>query len=290
MLSSVYYVRKKLLVSKYTAIIQLIYGQLTEAVSIYARAKEKKYLEKKYIPLSKGKSDIKISYISGVALHLSKSHNSEPFSIASSIASDLLADFSTYLLIEVLPSGLICIEVSDAFLAIWLQQFIYDRKVKKAEVPAFKFKAGSKQILVAQFSDSVFYMQQLHAKCCSLLKLAEQEKLINSNTFSPQSISLLSSNRELYLNHPAERRLICSLVKLMDELEPLIARPLRWQGAALNLAKAFEYFWSTCRIHGNLQVTTPEIVMLRIVLIMVTQSVSRFLLEEKLNVSAFSEL
>ena len=86
-------VHQKLLVSKYTAIVQLIYGQLFRVVSIYARTKENTIIEKKDIPLSKGKNDIKISYISGVALRLSKSHNSQPFSIASSIASHLSADW-----------------------------------------------------------------------------------------------------------------------------------------------------------------------------------------------------
>ena len=287
MLSSVYYVHKKLLVSKYTAIIQLIYGQLTEKVSIYALRKINNSIEKKDIPLSKGKSDIRISYVSGVALQLSKSHNSQPFSIANSIAADLSASFDAYLMVEVLPKGLIQIQVTDLFLALWLQNFIdKNRSIERAEVSYLD--------LGTALQDYVFSIQYVHARCCSLLRLAQQEKLIDFNVYlkknSCESIPWLNNDGQLRLNHQAERRLIASLVRIIDELEPIIPRPLKWEGAALRLAAAFEDFWSTCRIHDDLSAIAPELVRARIGLIAATQSVLRFLLEEKLGIPACLEL
>lgn len=287
MLSSVYYVHQKLLVSKYTAINQLIYGYLTTAVSIYALSEKNRCLEKKDIPLSKGKSDIKISYISGVAFLFSKSHNSQTFSIADSIASCLSADLTTYFTVEVLASGLIQIQVTDSLLAVWLQSFIdLNGSIEPSEV---KFK-----VLEDGLSDCVFSIQYVHARCCSLLKLAQQEKLvdfdINFNKYSSEPIPWLKSDGQLRLNHQAERCLIGSLVRIVDELQPVITRPVKWEGAALSLVQAFEGFWSSCRIHDGLKTTAPELIMCRIGLLMTTQSVLRFLLEDKLGISAWLEL
>ncbi|MGF1675889.1 MAG: DALR anticodon-binding domain-containing protein [Rivularia sp. (in: cyanobacteria)] len=276
--------RKKLLVSKYTAIIQLIYGELTRAVGIYARSEEIQYIEKINIPLSKGKSDIKISYVSGVALHLSKSHNSQPCSIASSITSYLSAIWGEDLLVEVLPPGLIHIQVSDLVLGVWLQCLIDGRSKNIADFNL------SQKIVTSELPSKVFSLQYVHARCCSLLKLAQQEKIIDCNEFSSESIPWLDSDGRLRLNHQAERCLIGSLVKLLDELEPVIARPVKWEGAALGLVRSFEDFWSACRIFSDLRTTAPELGIARIGLVMATQSVLKFLLEEKLGISACSEL
>ncbi|MGB6301338.1 MAG: DALR anticodon-binding domain-containing protein [Rivularia sp. (in: cyanobacteria)] len=278
---------QKLLVSKYTAVIQLIYGYLTRAVSIYARSQKNKYIEKNNIPLSKGKSDIKISYISGIAFHFSKSHNSQTFSIANLIASYIPAELTAYFTVEVLPSGLIQIQVTDSLLAIWLQSFINENGSVEANLVNFKAK-------IDNLSDCIFSIQYVHARCYSLLKLAQQEKLIdfniNSNKYSSQPIPWLKSDGQLRLNHQAERYLIANLVRIVDELQPVIARPIKWEGAALSLVRAFEDFCKACRIHDDLKTTAPELVMARIGLLMVTQSVLKFLLEEKLGISAWLEL
>lgn len=287
MLSSVVSVHQKLLVSKYTAIIQLIYGYLTRAVGIYARSQENKNIEKKDIPLSKGKNDIKISYISGIAFHFSKSHNSQTFSIASSIASYLSADLTAYFRVEVLPSGLIQIQVTDSLLAVWLQSLIEQNSSVEASEVNLKAK-------IDNLSDCIFSIQYVHARCCSLLKLAQQEKLvdfnINGNKYSSKSIPWLKSDGQLRLNHQAERCLIGSLVRIIDELQPVNAHRVKWEKAALGLVRAFEDFFKACRIHNDLKTTAPELVMARIGLLMTTQSVLRFLLEEKLGISAWLEL
>ncbi|NJM20035.1 MAG: glutamate acetyltransferase [Richelia sp. RM2_1_2] len=275
---------KKLLVSKYTAIIQLIYGELTRSVSIYARSEKIEYIEKIDIPLSKGKSDITISYVSGVALHLSKSHNSLPCSIASSITSYLSAIWGEDLLVEVLPSGLICIQVSDLVLGVWLQCLINGRNEYKGDFNL------SQKIVTSELPSKVFSLQYVHARCCSLLKLAQQEKIIDCNEFSFESIPWLDSHGRIRLNHQAERCLIASLVRLVDELEPVIARRVKWEAAALGLVRSFADFWSNCRIFSDLRTTNPELVIARIGLVMATQSVLQFLLEEKLGISACSEL
>lgn len=278
---------QRLLVSKYTALIGLIYGKLTELISTYAQSKKNIYIQKTQIPLSKGKSDIKISYVSAVALHLSKSHNSQPFELASSIASHLSANCGEHLLVQVFPPGLIEIQVSDFVLAVWLQGFIDNRRGERINLN----RLVSGKAVISEFDpESLFSIQYVHARCCSLLRLAQQEKLIDSNQICLESIPWLNSGGELRLNHRAERRLISSLVKVVDELEPIIVRPLKWEGVVLSLVKAFESFWSACRICGDVKTSTPELFMARVGLVMITQSVLKFVLEEKLGVSACLEL
>ncbi len=128
----------------------------------------------------------------------------------------------------------------------------------------------------------------MHA-AVSLLRLAQQEKLVDFNKYSSEPIPWLKSDG-LRLNHQAEKCLIGSLVRIVDELQPVVARPIRWEGAALSLVGAFEGFCKSCRIHDDLKTTAPELVMARIGLLMTTQSVLRFLLEEKLGISAWLEL
>ncbi|MEL6162809.1 MAG: DALR anticodon-binding domain-containing protein [Cyanobacteria bacterium J06628_3] len=260
---------------------------MTDKVSIYALRKKNNLIEKKDIPLSKDKSDIRISYISGVALQLSTSHNSQTFSIANSIACDLSASFDVHLMVKVLPKGLIQIQVTDLLLALWLQSFIDKSKsIETAE--------ASYSDLGTALKDYVFSIQYVHARCYSLLRLAQQEKLIDLNIYldkySSEPIPWLNNNGELHLNHQAERCLIASLVRIFDELEPISPRPLKLEGAVLQLAAAFEKFWSNCRIHGDLIALAPELVKARIGLIATTQLALRFLLEEKLGISACLKL
>ena len=190
-------------------------------------------------------------------------------------------------MVEVLPSGLIQIQVTDSLIAVWLQSFV--DKNGSVEGSRVNFKAK-----IDDSSDCVFSIQYVHARCCSLLRLAQQEKLvdfnIDCNKYSSEPIPWLKSDGQLRLNHQAERCLIGSLVRIVDELQPVNDRRVKWEGAALSLVRAFEDFWSACRIHNELKTTAPEQVMARIGLLMTTQSVLRFLLEEKLGISAWLEL
>jgi len=255
---------------------------LTRAVSIYALLERNNYIQKKEIPLSKGKSDIKISYISGVALHFSNTHNSDFSSIASSIAYRLSEILGGYFIVEALPTGLIQIQVTDSVLAVWLQSFIDSNGIVLA--------TNSSELVMSEPSDCVFPIQYIHARCCSLLRLAHQEKLVDLNKTSSGPIPWLNDDREIRLNHQAERCLIYSLVRFMDELNPVNARRVKWEGLALPLVRAFEGFCSSCRIHDGLKLNAPELVMARIGLLMATQSVLRFVLEEKLGTTACWEL
>ncbi|MEH1867193.1 MAG: DALR anticodon-binding domain-containing protein [Nostoc sp.] len=151
--------------------------------------------------------------------------------------------------------------------------------------------------------NSLFAVQHAHARCCSLVLLAHREGLIKLrepvptispafwSVISPKPLPWLNCDETLRLNHPGERRLIAELIQVVDNIEsPDINGSVKWEKVALNLSQAFENFWSNCRIWGEVKVTLPELAQARIGLLMATQSVLRYVLEENLGVFALLEL
>ncbi|MHC5610042.1 MAG: DALR anticodon-binding domain-containing protein [Nostoc sp.] len=151
--------------------------------------------------------------------------------------------------------------------------------------------------------NSLFAVQYAHARCCSLVLLAHREGLIQLrkpvpnaspafwSVIAPNPISWLNCDGTLRLNHPDERQLIAELVQVVDNIKcPDISGSVKWEKIALNLSQAFEKFWSNCRIWGEVKITSPEVAQARLGLLMATQSVLRYVLEEHLGVFAPLEL
>ncbi|WP_442947445.1 DALR anticodon-binding domain-containing protein [Nostoc sp.] len=151
--------------------------------------------------------------------------------------------------------------------------------------------------------NSLFAVQYAHARCCSLVLMAHREGLIKlrepvPNTspafwsvIFPNPLPWLNCDGTLRLNHPGERRLIAELVQVVDNIEcPDVRGSVKWEKVALNLSQAFENFWSNCRIWGEVKITSPEVAQARLGLLMATQSVLRYVLQENLGVFAPLEL
>ncbi|MBG1266740.1 DALR anticodon-binding domain-containing protein, partial [Nostoc sp. WHI] len=152
-------------------------------------------------------------------------------------------------------------------------------------------------------SNSLFAVQYAHARCCSLVLLAHREGLIKlrqpvANTspvfwdvISPKPLPWLNCDGVLRLNHPDECRLIGELIQVIDNTEcPNINGSVKLEKVALNLSQAFEKFWCNCRIWGEVKITSLELAQARLGLLMVTQSVLKYVLEENLGVFAPLEL
>lgn len=293
---------QKLQVSNNTAIKRLIYSHLLPIMSIYAYVNNIPSIDIDKIPLYKSRDINRILYISGVALQLSKSQNRKGIEIACAIASHISANYGDELLIEIVPPGYIYLVLTDPILAAWLQCLTEGiwRGGDKERGGVGERERGETQI---ENSSRLFAAQYAHARCCSLLRLAQQEKLIkfgdnNVNTssafgsvISPNPIPWLNCDRKLRFSHSATKRLISELVQVVDDLECAYeAGSVNWEKAAINLSQAFEVFWSNCRIWGEVKITSPELSQARLGLVIATQSVLKFLLEEKLGIFALVEL
>jgi arginyl-tRNA synthetase len=109
---------------------------------------------------------------------------------------------------------------------------------------------------------------------------------------SPNPIPWLNSGQQLCLEHPAERALIVQLLALLDELYcPRSShQPINWHKAALDLSQTFQTFYSGCQIWGEVKNQNISLSQARLGLVLITQSVLRLLLQDRLGVVALQEL
>ncbi len=298
----------KLPVSKYTSIKQLLYSYLIKSLSIDTYNPENICIKGEKIPLYKGRDGNRFFYTSSVSLRLSKSQNRNAMELASAIASDLSGISEDVFSIQIVPPGWIHFELTHSTLATWLQSLVVGSSGGAGE----QGSRGAEETINAQcpmphapypIPNSLFAVQYAHARCCSLVLLAHREGLIKlkepvPNTspafwdvISPNPLPWLNCDGTLQLNHPDERRLIGELIQVVDTIEcPDVSGSVKWEKVALNLSQAFEKFWSNCRIWGEVKITSPELAQARLGLLMATQSVLKFVLEENLGVFAPLEL
>ncbi|WP_331000692.1 DALR anticodon-binding domain-containing protein [Nostoc sp. NZL] len=218
--------------------------------------------------------------------------------LASAIASDLSRTCGDVFSIQIVPPGWIHFELTHSTLATWLQSLAVGNLERDG-------KQAGQLMPNARYpmSNSLFAVQYAHARCCSLVLLAHREGLIKlrepvPNTspdfwsvISPNPLPWLNCDGRLRLNHPDERHLIAELVQVVDNIECAdISGSVKWEKVALNLSQAFENFWSNCRIWGEVKISSPELAQARLGLLMATQSVLRFVLEENLGIFAPLEL
>lgn len=285
----------QLLVCNYIAIKQLISSYLLDILSIYTLEGKFHSTQTGKFPLYQGRDDRRILYISGVALQLSKSHNQTPEEIASGIVSHLSRQSADVVSVEMVPPGWIYLQLTDGFLATWLQSLLVTKVQEDGNMSISK---------ISKLNPSrLFMIQYAHARCYSLLLLAHREGLIQltnicddaqlsfASLTSAQQIPWLNDEQKLRLIHPAEGRLLSRLVTVIDNLQsPDLNTRVNWEKLALDLSQAFESFWCQCRIWGEVKISDPNLAQARLGLMIATQSVLRSLLVSKLGAVAPVEL
>ncbi|MTJ52486.1 anticodon-binding protein [Anabaena sp. UHCC 0253] len=270
----------KLLFAENIAVKQLINRYLTSSFSVCTNHREITRIEGKKVPLYQGGYNQKILYISGVAMGRSKSQNS--LAVAGAIALHLSQNSDNLFRVNVVPPGWIHIELVDSTLAAWLQNLIVVKKSGNLLNNVFLQQSPS-----SLNSLRIFTIQYAHSRCCSLLRLGYQEGLIAWG----ETIPWLNSDQKLRLNHPDESFLIHQLVKVVDDLVCADGNnSINWETVGWNLSQAFEKFWCSCRIWGEVKIHDPELAQARLGLLIVTQLVLKSVLEDELGIVAPEEL
>ncbi|MEQ9233523.1 DALR anticodon-binding domain-containing protein [Coleofasciculus sp. E2-BRE-01] len=310
-----------------------------------------------------------VCYRSAIALQLSSACQQTPLDIAHQLTEALLtlsqesADaIGINFTVEVLPPGWILLGLGDRALATYLQECFkipYFPSVSQNDLnEKFHPKEGRGNRENSQHnqpdSDQLFPIQYVHARCCSLLHLADEQGLIEitdtgggedvgdgedrgdggdggdgeaggdgedgeaggdgedgedggagedkeelfSVTTHQSPITIMSPNPipwvevagesdselvRLRLTHPAEWDLIVQLFDLLDVMSASDCQ--RWVKQGLAVSEAYEQFYKSCRIWGEVKIHDLPLAQARLGLIGVTQVVLRSLLE-KLGVSA----
>jgi len=289
------------------------------------------------IPVHRLSDDHDVVYRSPIALKLAPSMQSSAPEIANQLAdsfakvsqntsSQMRLDFS----VEVLFPGWIDFRLSDRSLATWLQEFLQipplpsDSKAQYLSVTQRKGEAGEGEKTIknedsekleithrdqlaerSKNSHHLFSIQYAHARCCSLLRLAHRQGLIelsdldcktrSCQVIEPNPIPWLNDEprmeieqQRLRLQHPAERRLMHQILDTLDRTTSL--ESVSGLKLAIALSDAFEQFYSACRIWGEVKTEMPQLAQMRLGLVGVTQRVLRSLLEDQLSTTAPMEL
>ena len=248
------------------------------------------------IPLNRSQDCLGVVYISAIGLKLAKMWQRTPQAIAAQLAETLQPLCNGDFTIAVAPSGIIQFELSDIALAFWLQRLAQT----VLSVPESRILSPVVSV------DRLFPIQYSHARCCSLLRMAHRDLLIaiaNPDVATaPQIWSLIApnpipwlDNEKLQLVHPAEYNLISQLLVVLDTLYPIFEadkpeKPVNYLKLANSLSEAFQTFYRQCRIWGEVKIENPKLAQSRLGLILATQSLLRFMLEDLLNAVAPLEL
>jgi hypothetical protein len=190
--------------------------------------------------------------------------------------------------VELVSPGWINLRLSHQGLATWLEHL--------HQIPS---QRHVKRSLSCQYSQNLFPVQYAHARCCSLLRSAHQQSLIqlkncDSQThpwqfLEPRPIPWLNEDQtRLQLLHPAEQLLLEQILDISDSLES--TSQVNCVKLALGLSQAFEQFERSCRIWGEVKSQTQELAQARLGLVALTQALLQSLLQDQLASFAPIEL
>jgi hypothetical protein len=254
------------------------------------------------IPLYRGKDSQRILYISPVALQLGKQGSVPPLEIARAIAecfgtprppgTDSRALALDWIL-TVMPPGKLYLELTDPSIAAWLQRSIQG-EVQQDPFPPLH-PSSPRQSL------DLFPIQYAHARCCSLLRMADREGWITLEPLAPPQVGAviapdpipwLDAQAHLKPHHPTERTLISQAIATVDALSiratsSPIPSPVT---LGVRLSQDFLTFHAQCQIGGIGQSEDPDLAKARLGLVALTRKLLKRLLERELGSLAPLEL
>ncbi len=282
-------------------------------------------------PLRRVRGITKIAYRSAIAHKLAKTSERSAMSWATEITNQLqkpqrikapwrsnssseIAPISGEFSVRILPPAEIYFEITNSGLASWLQFLLHtllEEDFHLITSSKSDFVTDVPSVGLPRQQDStlrnVFVCQYAYARCCSLLHLAEAQRLCDwqsqrnikntGGTAIATQIPWLTPQGDWRLSHPAEQALIAELVTTLDTLanwamsatttpgEPKVLLKL-----VTRLSETFLAFHSACRFWGEPQKTAVELVQARLGLVEVTRSLLGILLRDGLKVIAPTEL
>lgn len=212
--------------------------------------------------------------------------------------------------LQIMPSGVLQFQLTDAGIAGALSEILnldLCTRCRLTRQPTLPGRHSNWEQLLSQNANTppswIFSVQYSHARCCSLLRLAQQERLITLTEFDakltppqwqflhPQMIPWLTPEGNLRLVESGERYLVCQLLFTFDFYEDSSVKPApHWQKLAINLSDRFQEFYRRYRMIGGSTEGVPEVIWMRLGLVLATQKILALVLMEKLAVIAPSEL
>lgn len=223
-----------------------------------------------------------IKYKSPLCLQIAKNLDKSPDTVAENVL-DLWTNFNhicpSDIQIIISGNGWLEFTINDCFLSNWLQ-----------ELPNFNLPPQSFYLSPNQLNFSLYYA---HLRCCSLLRLAQEEKLIQlkSTNFS-QGIwqwhqpKLIPYNCGC-LKLKSEKKLIIQLMSIVDTISS--QKEANWLKIGDDFSKIILDFEGYCRIFGDLKTKNLELAQARLGLVALSQLYLHWILTQKLQAIAPTE-
>lgn len=259
------------------------------------------------LPLSSG-----WGYASAIALQLASQSNHSALELAQQIIGN--AGYG------IQASGWIDYRLTEPAIADWLQKVTrMPSKLLGSQPSSADENPGLSNALDPQL---IFKLQYAHARCCSLLRLADRDCLLQLSEphplssprlwdiASPADMPWLTSSGHLRLVHPQEKLLLQQLLEFpgclsgsvryssiatsYDSNQPVIVIPWPPAPKAVErqiqlLCDRFEGFYRHCRIWGEVK-ENSELAIARLGLIAATYTVIHFWLRDLLGLDSPLEL
>ncbi|WP_404790741.1 hypothetical protein [Altericista sp. CCNU0014] len=208
------------------------------------------------------------------------------------------------------PEGWLYVSFGPQDLAKWLQTLV--GAAPELWLPA-RAEEGSRKMESGISRDPVlFELQYAHARCCSLLRLARQEKCLPLDDIGDlgDPSCWQTPTGELLLQAKPEQALLRALMQFPQSLSPQKAiygnRLLKVLGSETRLewslpqkhlrkqawvwSQLFCDFYRECRLFGDVRETSPALARSRFALIAIVRKVLAFVLEDVLQLDAPAEL
>lgn len=246
----------------------------------------------------KKSSALNIVYRCAIAFPLANQWHLPPTTIAHALKEFLLTTNVTSttrpilkFTVKVVSSGWLDFEIGDCSSAIWLEEVVrwVNKQQRSRDLEEQGFRPAIGQ-------DSFFEIQYAHARCCSLLRLGHQEKLIRiKHNYSvweiiePDTITWIDEGGVFWLTNPTEKRLLIELLTVVDNLTSNLENPT-WVRLAQSLSSVFLDFWANCRIYGEVKQKTPDLAQARLGLVALVQYFLSEILRNKLYVCPLTEI
>ncbi|MDJ0556382.1 MAG: DALR anticodon-binding domain-containing protein [Microcoleaceae cyanobacterium MO_207.B10] len=245
------------------------------------------------IPVNQTRGRGTVEYKSAIALKLAPLWQQSAIDIATELAKCWMDIVNTEadgdagnFQVELISSGIIFFKITDLSIAKWLDDLSSaDLIIGPENLPV---SINSRSVT----STTLFNIQYSHARCCSLLRMGESDRLITV-TLKPEnetqnSIPWQQENEKLQFSNDAEYELIYQIAFTLDRIYCISEsqKVVTWEKVANKLSAAFQNFYSGCRIWGEVKVETPKLAQARLGLVLVTRSILRFLLEKRLSSEA----
>ncbi|MBD3880667.1 hypothetical protein IFO70_02750 [Phormidium tenue FACHB-886] len=203
--------------------------------------------------------------------------------------------------VQTAEPGWVYLELTDRGVAIWLQALI-DQQLHDGSFPVLEAnRIGQFSNLASDLSNStsIFSFLYTHARCCSLLYLANQTGLIqldiakcavsrsNLAVLDPLLLPWQDDRSRLRCQHPAELQLVSQIVNVLDRLADLPDLdlpdlqtdhcPKQYSKLAHRLSQDFQSFYAAHPIWGTVRDDLP-LAQVRLGLVLITQRLMQLLL------------